>query len=239
MNKTRNQHSPQSGEAGGRLLFRAFLTIIALACASIAMAQSNGDKLFLEGQQLQAVQTINSQQAAIKKFQAAKIAYTTTEKKTMCDNQITICNNNISSIRAAARRAADEKAKAEAEAQAAATAAEPEPERTDVELKLSETRLDFKSTPKEGYTQSVNVTCNYDDWDIEESPDWLTVYKADTKFTVEASENTTGEDRSGVITVACGSTEATVVVSQNKKSLTQKLKDKGNEKLKKIKGEDK
>lgn len=207
------------------------------------MAQSNGDKLFLEGQQLQAVQTINSQQAAIKKFQAAKIAYTTTEKKTMCDNQITICNNNISSIRAAARRAADEKAKAEADAQAAATAAEPEPEpepeRTDVELKLSETRLDFKSTPKEGYTQSVNVTCNYDDWDIEEYPDWLTVYKADTKFTVEASENTTGEDRSAVITVVCASVEATVVVNQNKKSLTQKLKDKGNEKLKKIKGEDK
>lgn len=219
---------------------RTLLAIMALAVSTLAMAQSNGDKLFLEGQELQAVQTVSSQQAAIKKFQAAKIAYTTTEKKTMCDNQITICNNNISSIRAAARRAAEEKAKAEAEAEAAAAEPEPEsePERTDVQLELSETRLDFKSTPKDGYTQSVEVTCNYDDWDITEHPDWLTVYKADAKFSVEASENTTGEDRSGVITVACASVEATVVVNQNKKSFTQRAKDKANEKIKKIKGKE-
>jgi len=67
--------------------------------ATVVMAQSNGDKLFMEGQSLQRTQTIASQNAAIKKFQAAKVVYSTADKKQMCENQIAICNSNISSIR--------------------------------------------------------------------------------------------------------------------------------------------
>ena len=67
--------------------------------ATICAAQTNGDKLFLEGQTLQKEKNIASQNQAIKKFKAAKVIYTTPEKKKMCDNQIAICNSNIASLR--------------------------------------------------------------------------------------------------------------------------------------------
>lgn len=70
-----------------------------LMLATICAAQTNGDKLFLEGQTLQKEKNIASQNQAIKKFKAAKVIYTTPEKKKMCDNQIAICNSNIASLR--------------------------------------------------------------------------------------------------------------------------------------------
>lgn len=76
-------------------------------------AQSNGDKLFMEGQTLQQTQTIAAQNQAIKKFKSAKVVYTTKEKKTMCDNQIAICNKNITSIKKGAKRKQEEEAQPE------------------------------------------------------------------------------------------------------------------------------
>lgn len=82
------------------LVVKICLTTILMLCATItSFAQSNGDKLFMEGQQLQQIQTIVSQNQAIKKFQSAKVVYTTADKKKMCDNQIVICNNNITSLK--------------------------------------------------------------------------------------------------------------------------------------------
>ena len=80
-------------------LKQVFVTVILLMVAMVGSAQSNGDKLFMEGQALQKKQTIASQNQAIKKFEAAKVVYTSVDKKKMCDNQIAICNNNISSLR--------------------------------------------------------------------------------------------------------------------------------------------
>jgi hypothetical protein len=66
--------------------------------SSVVMAQSGADKLFMEGQQLQKVMKVASQKSAIKKFQQAKVLYNTADKKTMCDNQISICNSNITQL---------------------------------------------------------------------------------------------------------------------------------------------
>ncbi|MBQ7554436.1 MAG: BACON domain-containing protein, partial [Bacteroidaceae bacterium] len=77
-----------------RLMVMAFM----LCVAAVALAQ-NGDKLFIDGQKLQQTMTVASQNAAIQKFKAAKVAYTTADKKKMCDNQIAICNKNISQIK--------------------------------------------------------------------------------------------------------------------------------------------
>ena len=79
-------------------IFRAILMALFFSLSANSYAQS-GDKLFMEGQQLQQTMTISSQRAAIKKFQAAKVIYTTADKKKMCDNQISICNKNIRYIR--------------------------------------------------------------------------------------------------------------------------------------------
>ena len=81
------------------LVLRNIVTILILIVTHTISAQSNGDKLFMEGQALQQKQTIVSQNQAIKKFEAAKVVYTTADKKKMCDNQIAICNNNISSLK--------------------------------------------------------------------------------------------------------------------------------------------
>ncbi len=85
------------------------VTVIMMMGAMSGFAQSNGDKLFMEGQVLQRRQTIVSQHQAIKKFEAAKVVYTSADKKRMCDNQIAICNNNISSLKSASSKRSKEK----------------------------------------------------------------------------------------------------------------------------------
>lgn len=213
-----------------------FCYIVALLFATFcapqySCAQSNGDKLFMEGQNLQKVMTITSQNAAIKKFRAAKIVYTSSSSKTMCDNQISICNNNLKSLTKKNNLVAGKKKtnrgknmhKEKVMQDTAVTETPKVSKRRNVSLELSETRLDFKASPREGATQSVEVKCNYNDWTIKSQPDWTTVYTADNKFSVEASENLTGEDRSGVITVKCGEKEVDLVVNQNKKSAVNKV----------------
>lgn len=195
--------------------------------------QSNGDKLFMEGQNLQKVMTVASQNAAIKKFRAAKIVYTNASNKTMCDNQIAICNNNLKTLSKGGGAASTGKKRTttkgkttgnEAKKGTETPAAEvPKATKRNVKLSLSESRLDFKATPNEGATQSVDVDCNYNDWAIKSKPDWITVYTTKDKFSVEAQENATGEDRSGVVTVKCGDKEVDLVVNQNKESAVNKV----------------
>lgn len=196
-----------------------------MLCLSVSvMAQSSGDKLFLEGQQLQQIQTIASQKSAIKKFQAAKVVYNTPDKKEMCDNQVVICNNNIKALR---NKADNANTKKTAELPANNTKNEVKAPKQDthvnVKLSLSESRLDFKYKPKEGATQSVEVTCNYQDWKISSTPEWITVYTAENKFTVEAAENSTAEERAGVIKVQCGDKIVDLVVNQEKEKPVDKL----------------
>jgi hypothetical protein len=204
------------------------LVVLLMACMTIGVkAQSSGDKLFLEGQNLQRVMTIPSQKAAINKFNAAKAVYTAADKKKMCDNQIAVCNNNIKSLskpknkdKKGDKTSAEEKPKQEAPAA--------KPARTDVKLELSDNRLDFKAKPKEGATQSVKINCNYDDWVVAEVPEWLTVYTSKDKISVEASENTTEEDRSGIVVIKCEDKEANLIVNQDKAGSLKKKLDKIN-----------
>ena len=88
---------------------RYFLSAVLLMVAVSLFAQSNGDKLFMEGQALQQKQTIASQRQAVKKFEAAKVVYATAGKKKMCDNQIAICYNNINALRRASSKGIKEK----------------------------------------------------------------------------------------------------------------------------------
>jgi len=108
--------------------------------ATVVMAQSNGDKLFMEGQSLQRTQTIASQNAAIKKFQAAKVVYSTADKKRMCENQIAICNSNISSIRRSSSRKV--------------VVREPEPD--EASFSLEQSHVEFEG----GKNGSANVVVN-------------------------------------------------------------------------------
>lgn len=195
---------------------KVVLCTLMLCFTVSAAAQSNADKLFMEGQQLMKTMTVDKQQQAIKKFTAAKIAYTPAEKKQMCDNQITICNKNIQTIREKAK-ATKQKKQQETEVQQQETNYEPVKRDThkNVQLELSKTRLDFKAEPKEGYTQAVKVKCNYDDWSIAEKPDWVTISMAGSEFWVKV-DNNAGDDRSGIVKVQCGNVVKDLIINQSK-----------------------
>lgn len=199
---------------------KLFLLLIMICATVSANAQSNGDKLFLEGQNFQKSMTVASQKAAIKKFQAAKVVYTVPDKKAMCDNQISICKSNINTLSKKKKEETEEKPVEQ-------PIAEEQPvevnKRTDVTLSLSETRLDFKHKPKRGATQSVEVNCNYDDWTIDSKPDWVEIYIGKGKFSVEATENKSDDDRSGVVLVKCDDKEVNLVINQDGVSAINKI----------------
>lgn len=205
--------------------FKYLLVCLLSWCVMGLNAQtSNADKLFLQGQQLQKTMTVASQNAAIKKFMAAKTFYTVATNKTMCDNQITICKNNIKTISSKTKTVVKKVKTSDTTKEKEEVQIEkPKVTKRNVTLSLSESRLDFKAVPKEGATQSVDVDCNYSDWAIKSKPEWITVYTTKDKFSVEAQENVTGEDRSGVVTVKCGDKEVDLVVNQNKESAVNKV----------------
>ena len=196
---------------------KLFVFLLALTLSLTVNAQSAGDRLFIEGQQLQKVMTVDSQNKAINKFKAAKVVYTSADKKTMCDNQIAICNNNLRTIRNQGSGNTKKKKNDKVEDK---PSPEPEPTpvantRRDVELSISESRLDFKKKPKNGATQSVKVVCNYDDWRVASKPDWVEVYTAKDKFTVECYENPDDDGRSGIITIKCDDVQCDLVINQD------------------------
>lgn len=175
------------------------------------MAQaSRGDQLYAEGLNFQKTQTIISQKSAIKKFQSAKIAYTSSEKKALCNTQISICNKNIKRI---SKKYAPTPTHVVVKEKEKKDSIEEKP--IEVQLSLSKSRLDFKYKPKEN--QTVNVNCNRDDWEIMSCPKWLKVYTAPKELSVIADENK-DEDRSGILIVKCGDKEATLIINQSKKN---------------------
>lgn len=92
-------------------------------------------------------------------------------------------------------------------------------------MAISPNRLDYAYNPKEGATQSVEVDCNYNDWKVDNNVDWITVYTAEKKFSVEVAENTTEEERSGVVKITCGDKTVDLVVNQAKPTQQGKFKD--------------
>lgn len=80
-------------------LHRGLLVMIMLAVALNVSAQmSRADGLYADGIQLRQTFTLASQEAAIQKFQQAKIAYTSADKKAACDTQMEKCRSNIKRI---------------------------------------------------------------------------------------------------------------------------------------------
>lgn len=195
--------------------FRRFSCILAFLvfCINI-MAQSAGDRLFSEGQQYQMVQTVKSQNLAIKKFSAAKKAYDSTAKKTMCDNQITICQNNIKTLNKKVKVYTKEvvvEDKKESDSVAAVLESQ-EP----VKLSLSVSSLEFKSSGKKKDNHQVTVECNYDDWTFSQ-PEWINITQNGNILTLTATPNETNNERSGILLVECRGSKAELMIYQKNK----------------------
>ena len=77
-----------------RIVLKLCMIVALFLCTMGGYAQSVGDRLFAQGQKLQMVQTVKSQNLAISKFIAAQKAYDSSAKKSMCNNQIAICRKS-------------------------------------------------------------------------------------------------------------------------------------------------
>lgn len=190
--------------------FQYCICAIMLMLSSAVFAQSNGDKLFMEGQQLQQTQTVNAQNQAIKKFQAAKVVYTTADKKKMCDNQISICQSNIASIKkGGGRKVAPATTKAET-----------------VKFSLSQNSVEFDGDEKGEL--KIAVISPTMDWTfnlatgIEGEQSFAKVSRSnDAKsITIEVDANPTTLDRFQSFKVAYGEESQTVSVVQHGKTVT-------------------
>ena len=220
--------------SAGKGLNRIIALVLFMTCMTFsALAQSSrGDRLFLEGQNLQQTMTLQSQNDAIKKFQQAKVAYTTDEKKQMCDNQIGICNNNIRRItsqQSQQRRNNSSNTNNSNSGSAETTTQQRQrTERTDAQISFSASRLDYVYNPASGATQSVDVICNYDDWTLDSIPSWVQVFISPDKKSMNIAvieNNDTGEARSCVIIARCDDKYATLTINQEKKNLANGVKN--------------
>ena len=195
------------------LWVKSIAAILLLTAVTTVSAQSNGDKLFMEGQALQQKQTVASQNQAIKKFEAAKVVYTSADKKKMCDNQIAICNNNISSLKRASAKGSKEKKQDET--------AVPE-----VKLSLSK-KFIFFDGDKKGIS-NIAVTAPSMDWSfksaegIEGEENYVKATRSsDAKsIDIEADANPSTLERHQSFIVSYENTADTFLVSQKGKEVT-------------------
>lgn len=192
-------------------LLKLFSFILLFSVSSVGYAQS-GDKLFMEGQKLQQNMTVSSQNAAIKKFQAAKIVYTTADKKKMCDNQITICNKNIISLRRGSRGAKS------------VAVANPKPAAKNLEL--SQTKVEFDGE-KPG-TVNIKVEATTNDWNftvpagVEGMDNFIKATRSNDAKSIDISvpSNDKTLDRTQIVNVDCGEKREVISVRQKGKPVT-------------------
>ena len=199
-----------------KTLLRTFFIVVMLCVTSALFAQATADKLFLEGQELQKVMTIKSQNAAINKFKAAKVSYKTEEKKKMCDNQISICNQNISNIKKGGGK--------------------PNPgNNTGSNTTTSAASVQFSITPasllfdgdKNG-SAKVIVTAPSTEWNftsetgVNGTESFATIRRSNdlTALNVETTANTTTLDRQQTISVKYHDKSQTLTIRQKGKTVT-------------------
>lgn len=194
-------------------ILKLFLVLSAFVISGKVQAQTAGDKLFSQGQQLQMIQTVNSQNQAIAKFTAAKKAYDSSEKKAMCDNQIKICKNIIASIK---NRNTPTKEKEVVVVEKESEEKQQPQKKEPIVLSLSVSSVEFKPSGKKSDNHEVKVNCNYDTWTYS-YPDWISVTKNGNILTLTASANKTSEERSAILVVECEGTKAELMVYQKNK----------------------
>ncbi|KIP62904.1 hypothetical protein ST45_04695 [Prevotella pectinovora] len=204
-------------------IIRICLCLAMLFVAIGAHAQTAADGIYSKGMALKKQRTKTSLTQAIANFRKAKGLYATEAGKDKCDAQIGACNYLLKRI-----NKPKPKPKPITKNDAQKTVVEEVAQvdkHKNVEISLSEDYLDFKSR-MEGGAQSVTVTCNYDDWYIEDQPKWVKASKAgNDKIYVEVEDNLGKEKRSGVVSIKCGDVDVDLVINQKKADITRKVKE--------------
>lgn len=199
-------------------ILRFILSMLMMVFTIGASAQTNGDKLFMQGQNLQKTQTVAAQNQAIKKFRAAKIVYTTADKKKMCDNQISICNNNIASLKRPATKSSTRSR--------SKTSTKHVEEPKAVTFVLGDEKVSFDGDKAGSY--NVAVVAPSRDWDftlssgVDGEDNFATVKRGDDGESLDISvpANTSTLLRHQSLHVSFGDLDKTVSISQAGKAVT-------------------
>ena len=84
---------------------------------------------------------------------------------------------------------------------------------TTISLVLSEESIRFKS--KGGEFKKIKVTCNTNDWEVLECPEWLNYSRnKNNEIIIESSKNDTKKERIGIIKIGCLGEIKEIVVTQ-------------------------
>lgn len=208
---------------------RIVVLTLMLCPSLLSKAQSNGDKLFMEGQTLQQTQTVAAQNQAIRKFKAAKVVYKSTDKQKMCDNQIAICNKNI--VRIKTNGGGGKKGDKEKDA----------PEK---KLEISQNTITFDSDKKGAY--NINVKASSNDWffstseGVDGGQNFATIKKGSdaNSIDIEVTANPYTLDRQQTVMIKMDDITRTLTINQKGKNVTLsantniiKFKPKGGDKL--------
>ncbi len=197
------------------------LLVVLFFCISgfTSHAQSSCDKLFSSGVKFQQTMTVNSQKNAISFFEKAKICYDSQAKKDLCDQQIKACRNIIAQI----NRNEDlkenlEQAKKTEKEETQETkndTVQVAPQKQNVNLSIERAYVKFKG--KGGEFQKVKVVCNYPDWKIAETPDWVNCSRNENnEIVIEAEKNPDKNERSGTLKIECGDKSVSLTIIQEK-----------------------
>ncbi|MCC8071643.1 MAG: BACON domain-containing protein [Bacteroidales bacterium] len=201
-----------------RIRIIIILTIASVALALSAEAQQSAcDKLFNDGVRYHQTMTIASQRKAIQSFEKAKACYDSEAKKTQCDDQIKACRSIIATL-----TEREEKTPTPAPSTVDSVAAQPAKQVAEVPaapiptqiLEADNTYLKFKA--KGGEFKKVNITCDSNDWYVEQKPSWIECTRSADQLVIEASQNQAKEERGGTIVIRCGDKTVSITVIQEK-----------------------
>lgn len=208
-----------------RKIIRLFMLLAMMSVAIGAHAQAAADAVYKQGLTLKNQRTKSSLTQAIAKFRNAKGLYATEAGKDKCDAQIGACNYYLKRLAAPAKKKVVKKKVTQHDTAEDSVAVAVVDTHKDVKISLSEDYLDFKSRG-EDKAQSVEVTCNYDDWYIDDQPEWVKASRAGNKIYVEVADNMGKEKRSGVVSIKCGNEDIGLVINQKKADITRKVREK-------------
>lgn len=189
-------------------IFTLLCTI--LLCASIAMAQSSGDKLYNQGLQLQKTMTVTAQNQAIAKFKSAKKLYDSAAKKSQCDQAIQVSQGIIKQLKSGGGSG---KGSGSSRQQAQETVVVVEPT-----LEISPAVFDL---PRESKTVQVTVSTNQEDWEVSPVNDGTQLFaqatKGDDRISIYVMPNNTYEKRTQKFHVTTGSLIREITITQSGK----------------------
>ena len=188
-----------------RNTLKILIVFAMLIVANPIMAQTSGDKLYSQGLELQKKQTVQSQKAAIAKFQSAKKLYDSAVKKKQCDDAIAVSNNIIKGLDG--KKTADTHSGGKGGELKASV------------LELSNEKLQLDS---EARSVTVNITTTESEWSITPVANSdgvafvsVTQHPENNSFEIVCSANNSTSPRQQKVEVRAGNLRKELIVEQN------------------------